>query len=254
MENPTPTEDPQCGLPEEARAAVYKTIFTRRDVRGQFLQDPIPDDVLSRVLMAAHHAPSVGFMQPWNFLVIKSKAVRQRVHSAFLTARAEEAKSFESAERQKYKRLKLDGILESPINLCITCDHDRAGPAVLGRTHNRATDVYSTVCAVQNLWLAARAEGLGVGWVSIFKQTALQEILGIPEHITPIAYLCVGYVSHFLEKPELEIAGWRARIPLEDLVFFDEWGQDRCAWSDAVVERLRHDQEQERIGAFAAGG
>lgn len=254
MENLTPAEDPQCGMPEEDRAAVYKTIFTRRDVRGQFLHDPIPDDVLSRVLMAAHHAPSVGFMQPWNFLVIKSKAVRQRVHTAFLSARAEEAESFENEERRKYKRLKLDGILESPVNLCITCDHDRAGPAVLGRTHNKATDIYSTVCAVQNLWLAARAEGLGVGWVSIFKRTALQEILGIPEHITPIAYLCVGYVSHFLEKPELEIAGWRARIPLEDLVFFDEWGQDRCEWSDAVVERLRHDQEQERMGTFAAGG
>jgi 5,6-dimethylbenzimidazole synthase len=225
--------------------------LTRRDVRGQFLPDQVPDLVLSRVLMAAHHAPSVGFMQPWNFLVIRSEAVRRRVHSAFLLARAEEAKKFECEREQQYRRLKLEGILESPVNVCVTCDHERAGPAVLGRTHSAATDVYSTVCAVQNLWLAARAEGLGVGWVSIFKPTALQEILGIPATISPIAYLCVGYVSHFLDKPELELAGWRSRTPLERLVFFEQWGQDHCDWSDGVVERIRHIQERESQGVIA---
>ncbi|HUD24331.1 MAG TPA: 5,6-dimethylbenzimidazole synthase [Burkholderiaceae bacterium] len=236
---------------EQARAAVYQNIFTRRDVRSQFLPDQVSDVVLSRVLMAAHHAPSVGFMQPWNFLVIRSKAVRQRVHAAFLLARAEEATKFDNEKEEQYRRLKLEGILEAPINICVTCDHGRAGPAVLGRTHNPATDIYSTVCAVQNLWLAARAEGLGVGWVSIFRTAALQNILGIPTNISPIAYLCVGYVSHFLDKPELELAGWRSRTPLEKLVFFDQWGQDHCEWSDGVVQRIRHIQERERQGAIA---
>jgi 5,6-dimethylbenzimidazole synthase len=248
MERVTEALAHSCAPSEQVRAAVYHNIFTRRDVRSQFLPDCVPDAVLSRVLMAAHHAPSVGFMQPWNFLVIRSMAVRHVVHAAFLSARAEEAKRFDGEKEQQYRRLKLEGILDAPVNICVTCDHDRAGPAVLGRTHNRATDVYSTVCAIQNLWLAARAEGLGVGWVSIFKAAALQEILGIPEPITPIAYLCVGYVSHFLEKPELELAGWRSRTPLEELVFFDHWGRDHCEWSDGVVQRIRQIQDQPRPG------
>jgi len=251
MERATPVVTDPYSLSEQARAAVYHNIFTRRDVRSQFLPDQVPDLVLSRVLMAAHHAPSVGLMQPWNFLVIRSEAVRRRVHSAFLLARAEEAKKFETEREQQYRRLKLEGILESAVNICVTCDHERAGPAVLGRTHNAATDVYSTVCAVQNLWLAARAEGLGVGWVSIFMPTALQEILGIPATISPIAYLCLGYVSHFLDRPELELAGWRSRTPLERLVFFEQWGQDHCDWSDGVVERIRHIQERESQGVIA---
>jgi 5,6-dimethylbenzimidazole synthase len=233
---------------EQERAAVYRNIFTRRDVRGQFLPDCVPDHVLSRVLMAAHHAPSVGFMQPWNFLIIRSIAVRHLVHAAFHVAKAEEAKQFEGGKEQQYRRLKLEGILEAPVNICVTCDHGRAGPTVLGRTHNLATDVYSTVCAVQNLWLAARAEGLGVGWVSIFKTTALQEILGIPKAITPIAYLCLGYVSHFLDRPELESAGWRSRTPLQELVFFDHWGQPHCEWSDGVLQAIQQMQAQPRPG------
>jgi 5,6-dimethylbenzimidazole synthase len=251
MERAAPELIDPAALSEQARAAVYHNIFTRRDVRSQFLPDPVSDVVLSRVLMAAHHAPSVGFMQPWNFVVVQSKAVRQRVHAAFLLARAEEAKQFENEKEQQYRRLKLEGILDAPVNICVTCDHGRAGPVVLGRTHNAATDIYSTVCAVQNLWLAARAEGLGVGWVSIFRTAALQEILGIPTAITPIAYLCVGYVSHFLDKPELELAGWRSRTPLEQLVFFEQWGQDHCEWSDGVVEGIRHIQERGRQGAIA---
>ena len=251
MERATPVLNDPFSPSERVRAAVYHNIFTRRDVRSQFLADQVSDLVLSRVLMAAHHAPSVGFMQPWNFLVIRSNAVRLQVHSAFLLARAEEAKKFESGKEQQYRRLKLEGILDAPVNICVTCDHERAGPAVLGRTHNSATDVYSTVCAVQNLWLAARAEGLGLGWVSIFKPTALQEILGIPTTVSPIAYLCVGYVSHFLDKPELELAGWRSRTPLEELVFFDHWGQNHCEWSDGVVERIQHIQELESQGVMA---
>ena len=144
-------------FPEAARAAVYQAIFSRRDVRGQFLPMPVPDDVLGRLLMAAHHAPSVGFMQPWNFLLVRSDEVKQRVQGVFKEANAEAARMFPDERREIYSKLKLQGILEAPINLCITCDRTRSGPVVLGRTHMPTMDLYSSVCAVQNLWLAARA-------------------------------------------------------------------------------------------------
>jgi len=223
------------------RAAVYRTIFSRRDVRGQFLPNPIPDEILSRVLMAAHYAPSVGFMQPWNFLVVRSQEVKQRIHDVFKKANDEAAQMFEGQKREIYSRLKLEGILESPINLCITCDRKRAGPVVVGRTHIRTMDIYSSVCAVQNLWLAARAEGLGVGWVSIFNQSDLQDILGIPRDITPVAYLCLGYVSHFYQKPELESAGWLSRLPIDQLVYFDQWAQKASA-DEPLIDCLRQQQ------------
>ena len=218
MENPHAFSDAD-------RAAVYHAIFSRRDVRGQFLPAPVADELLARLLLAAHHAPSVGFMQPWNFLVVRSPAVKQRVHDAFAQANAEAAAMFPDEKREIYSRLKLQGILDAPVNLCITCDRSRSGPVVLGRTHMPAMDLYSSVCAVQNLWLAARAEGLGVGWVSIFHERALQEALAIPEHIVPVAYLCIGHVSEFKDKPELETAGWLPRLPVEELVFHEQWGE-----------------------------
>ncbi len=205
------------------RDALYKAIFSRRDVRGQFLPDPIPEDVLRRILLAAHHAPSVGFMQPWNFLVITDPAVKARIHTDFATANEEAANQFDGERRALYSRLKLEGIQEAPVNLLVTCDRERAGPVVLGRTHMPTMDLYSCVCAVQNLWLAARAEGLGVGWVSILHELALKAILGVPERIVPIAYLCLGRVSHFESTPELAIKGWRQRLDLDDLIFRDRW-------------------------------
>ena len=209
----------------DERDALYKAIFTRRDVRGQFAPDPVPDEVLTRILTAAHHAPSGGVMQPWNFIVVRDPAVKARVHADFAQANEEAKAKFEGERQALYSRLKLEGIREAPINLCITCDRERSGPVVLGRTHIPTMDLYSCVCAVQNLWLAARAEGLGVGWVSILHEDKLREALGIPERIVPIAYLCLGYVSHFHESPELEKAGWRNRLPLEELVFQDRWGE-----------------------------
>lgn len=215
---------PAQALSPEERRGLYRAILTRRDVRGEFLPDPIPDPVLSRLLIAAHHAPSVGFMQPWSFLLVSDPAVRRRVHDAFLAAHAEAALMFPADKRGLYRSLKLEGIMEAPLNICITCDRDRAGPAVIGRTHIPVMDLYSTVCAVQNFWLAARAEGLGVGWVSIFDNDVVQSVLGIPEAIVPVAYLCVGRVKGYHHRPELETAGWRSRLRLEDLVHRDRWG------------------------------
>lgn len=235
---------------DEDVAAVYRTIFNRRDVRGQFLPDPIPDEVLSRLLMAAHHAPSVGFMQPWNFVVVRSQEVKQRVHDVFKKAHDEAALMFEGEKRETYSRLKLEGILESPVNVCITCDRERTGPVVVGRTHIKTMDLYSSVCAVQNLWLAARAEGLGVGWVSIFNELELQDALGIPRNITPIAYLCIGKVSHFHPKPELESAGWLPRLPIDELVYFDQWSQGPGE-GETLPDHLRQRQAAIQAEGFA---
>ena len=137
--------------------------------------------------------------------------------------------------------MKLQGILESPVNICITCDRNRTGQTVLGRTHQSDMDLYSTVCAVQNFWLAARAENIGVGWVSIVKQEQLREALGIPEDIIPIAYLCVGYVSEFNDQPDLEKAGWSERLPLNDLVYYDQWGQ-QGAGEQSLAEQIERDK------------
>lgn len=209
----------------EECAAVYKAIRTRRDVRDQFLPDTVEDGVLSRLLAAAHQAPSVGLMQPWNFIVIRDADVRQRVWEAFSAANDEAAARFAPDRQALYRSLKLEGIRKAPVNLVVTCDRTRGGKVVLGRTHNHNMDLYSTVCAVQNLWLAARAEGIGVGWVSIFRDADLRALLAIPDHVEIIAYLCLGHVDQLYRRPELEARGWRSRIPLEELVFAERWGR-----------------------------
>lgn len=208
----------------EEREAVYKAIRTRRDVRDQFLPDPLPEDLIARLLEAAHNAPSVGFMQPWNFLVVRDQVRREAVWQAFCRANDEAAEMFSGEQRDSYMRLKLEGIRKAPLGICVTCDPTRAGAVVLGRTHNPRMDSYSTVCAVQNLWLAARAEGVGVGWVSIFHQDDIRALLGIPGHVEVIGWFCVGYVDRLYDQPELALKGWRQRLPIKDLVFGEVWG------------------------------
>lgn len=209
---------------EAEREAVYRAIHSRRDVRSQFLPDPIADEVMLRILDAAHHAPSVGFMQPWNFLVVRDPDKKRRVAEIFAQANNEAAAMFPQDRQDAYRALKLEGITSSPVNICVTCERTRGGPVVLGATHMPDMDLFSTVCAVQNLWLAARAEGLGVGWVSILKEAEVKAVLGIPEPIRLVAYLCMGKVDSFYATPELEQKGWRKRVPLRDLVFEDSWG------------------------------
>lgn len=209
----------------EDRAAVYRAIETRRDVRDQFLPDPLPADLIARLLAAAHSAPSVGFMQPWNFILVDDPARLAAVHAAFERANAEAAEMFSGAQQAQYRSLKLEGILKAPLSLCVTCDPTRGGRVVLGRTHNPRMDVYSTVCAVQNLWLAARAEGVGVGWVSIFHEHEVKSILAIPDHVEIVAWLCLGFVDRLYNEPELAVKGWRQRLPLDELVFRNGWGE-----------------------------
>ncbi len=216
---------PNNGFSDSERHGLYRAIRERRDVRSQFLPDPIPPAVLVRLLKAAHHAPSVGFMQPWDFIVIDSLEVRQAVKANFERENQNAAENYGGEQAVLYRRLKLEGIIESPINLCITCDRSRGGPHVLGRNTILETDLFSVCLAVQNLWLAARAEGIGVGWVSILDQRQLAEKLQLPAAVYPVAYLCLGYVSEFLARPELEAKGWRSRLPLHQLVHGNVWGQ-----------------------------
>lgn len=242
MENQT-RDQAVHGYDTDTREALYKTIFTRRDVRGQFNSDPISPEVLSRLLLAAHYAPSVGFMQPWNFIMVQKQDVKQQVHDLFRTAHDEATGMFETERQDTYRNLKLEGIMESPVNICVTCDRTRGGPVVIGRTHQREMDLYSSVCAVQNMWLAARAEGLGFGWVSILRHEALQQVLGLPENVVPVAYICLGYVSHFKDRPELQSAGWRPRLPVSELLNFDGFGQGaEDDGARALVRQISADQ------------
>lgn len=208
---------------DEEKRGVYRAIHERRDVRGQFLADPIPAEVLGRILNAAHHAPSVGFMQPWDFIVIEDANVRRAVYDNFERANRGAAAIYEGEKRESYLRMKLAGILDAPINICITCDREREWGRGLGRQTDSATALYSTVCAVQNLWLAARAEGIGVGWVSILKSEVIQRILAIPDHVSVVGYMCIGYPVEFAERPLLETVGWLPRISLSALVFGNRW-------------------------------
>ncbi len=210
-------------FPDAWREGVYEAIRRRRDVRAQFCGGEIAPGVLGRILSAAHQAPSVGFMQPWDFLVVRASAVRAEVRAAFEKAAAAEALKMPEGKRELYLKLKLEGILESALNLCVTCDRDRFGRTGLGRTAQPGMDRLSAACAVQNLWLAARAEGIGVGWVSIVDPAELKTVLGIPGNIDVLAYLCLGPVTHFEERPDLEKAGWAPRLPLEGLVRLDRW-------------------------------
>jgi 5,6-dimethylbenzimidazole synthase len=210
---------------EEERRGVYRALHERRDVRSHFLPDAVPDEALSRILDAAHHAPSVGFMQPWDFIVIRDTAVREAVHRNFECARSRAAEVYQGEQRKLYDSLKLAGIMEAPVNICVTCDRDRRKGGGLGRQTDADVDLYSTVCAVQNLWLAARAEALGVGWVSILDYDGMKTILGIPSGLTVVAYLCVGYVSEFRPQADLEEKGWESREDLARVVHFDGWRQ-----------------------------
>jgi 5,6-dimethylbenzimidazole synthase len=208
----------------EEKRGLYRAIHERRDVRAQFLPDPIARAVLGRLLAAAHAAPSVGFMQPWDFILIDEPAVRHAARRLFAEENERAAERYAGERAALYRSLKLEGILESALNLCITCDRERGGPHVLGRSAVLETDLFSACLAVQNLWLAARAEGIGVGWVSIVEPRALARLLGLPDRVVPVAYLCLGYVSEFLPAPELEQRGWRERLPLRGLLHHNRWG------------------------------
>ncbi|MFG1623455.1 5,6-dimethylbenzimidazole synthase [Kribbella sp. NPDC049227] len=213
------------GYASAERNIVHRVIAERRDVRRGFLQLPIPDEVLGRVLEAAHRAPSVGLSQPWDFLLIRDVATRRKVHDLASAQRDAFAASLPSDRRQSFDGLKIEAILDTPLNIAVTCDAGRGGRHVLGRHADPRTTWFSVAIAIQNLWLAARAEGLGVGWVSFFEPTEVAAVLDLPAHIELVGYLCVGYVEEFATAPELVRTGWAARRPLAWAVHQEEWGR-----------------------------
>jgi 5,6-dimethylbenzimidazole synthase len=210
---------------ESEREAVHRVIRDRRDVRSHFASEPMPEETLMRILGAAHRAPSVGLMQPWEFIIIRSLEVRRRIHQLFINANAAAAEIYDGAQRSQYEALKLAAILDSALNICVTCDETSRRGHGLGRQTMPETSTFSAVCAVQNLWLAARAESIGVGWVSILDPNRLRAELRIPEHLAIVAYLCVGPVSEFPSQPELETSGWERRRPLSDAIHHDFYGK-----------------------------
>jgi nicotinate-nucleotide--dimethylbenzimidazole phosphoribosyltransferase len=207
----------------EQREAVYRAIRMRRDIRN-YRPDPLPDEVLWRILDAAHRAPSVGLMQPWDFILVRDRALRQALYDHFRLINERAAGVHPGDRGETYRALKLQGILDAPLNLLVTCDRRRGGPHVLGRFTMRHMDEYSTCLAVQNLWLAARAEGVGVGWMSLLEPEFVAELLGLPSEVVPVAYLTLGYPVSFPEEPLLELTGWGARRPLSELVHVDRYG------------------------------
>jgi 5,6-dimethylbenzimidazole synthase len=223
---PSKTQTPESharDFNDSEREAVYRVIAARRDVRRGFLDLPLPADLMDRLLAAAHRAPSVGLMQPSRFIVIRDPVIRKTVHGIFERANEQAAASYVGERREQYAGLKLEGILEAPQNLCIVCDPESERGHKLGRQTMPETALYSTVCAIQNLWLAARAESVGVGWVSILDPQKLREVLRIPAHCVLVAYLCLGYVNGFASEPELERYGWEKRAPLKTVVSYDRY-------------------------------
>jgi nicotinate-nucleotide--dimethylbenzimidazole phosphoribosyltransferase len=227
------------------RAAVHRVIAERRDIR-RFRPDPVPEDLLRRVLEAAHRAPSVGLMQPWRIIVVRELGTRVAIRGLAQRERLRQADRFDERARQ-FLDQKVEGIVEAPLGLCVCCDPGDPGVEVLGRGTIPETDVYSTACAVENLWLAARAEGLGIGWVSFYRPGDLRAVLGIPGRVEPIAYLCVGWPDERPVRPGLESAGWAQRAPLEAVVMEERWASDAPA-AGAGPERPRLD----RAAAIAA--
>ncbi|MEO8184420.1 MAG: nicotinate-nucleotide--dimethylbenzimidazole phosphoribosyltransferase [Deltaproteobacteria bacterium] len=210
-------------FPAGQREGVYRAIRERRDIRN-YRPDPLPDEVLWRILGAAHRAPSVGLMQPWDFILLRDRALRQRTYEHFRCVNERAASVHPDERAATYRALKLQGILDAPLNVLVSCDRRRGGPHVLGRFTMRHMDEYSTCLAVQNLWLAARAEGVGVGWMSLLEPEFICELLALPEGVVPVAYLTLGYPVSFPDEPLLELTGWSARRPLAELVHAERYG------------------------------
>ena len=223
--------------PQEQRDAIYQVIAERRDVRRGFRADPVPADVLGRVLAAAHQAPSVGFSQPWDFIVITDRARREGIAALARGHAGEFAADLPGARARAFDQLKIESILDTPVNIVVSCDRTRGGRHTLGRHAQPQTAEFSSVLAVANLWLAARAEGLGVGWVSFFDERELAAELGLPAHLEVIAYLCVGYVTSFAAEPELQSSGWARRRPVSWAVHAEEFGH-RGMPGEAPVDPL----------------
>ncbi|MGH3439901.1 MAG: 5,6-dimethylbenzimidazole synthase [Sciscionella sp.] len=204
-------------------ADLYEILRRRRDVRGQFTGEEVSEPVLRRILEAAHAAPSVGLSQPWDFVVIRDLGTRQEFHRHVQSEREVFSGSLDGEAARRFSHIKIDGVLESSLSVTVTYDPDRGSPSVLGRHAIADAGLYSVCLAIQNLWLAATAENWGVGWVSFYREQFLRQLLGIPDGIRPVAWLCLGPVTHFEQAPDLERHRWRSRRPLSEAIRAEHW-------------------------------
>lgn len=201
-------------------AAVRRAIGERRDVR-HFRPDPLPDGLLERLIEAARLAPSVGYMQPWRFLHIRDRGLRERIHALVDAERQITAQAL--GERgQDFLKLKVEGILDCA-EVLVAALRDGRERHIFGRRTMPDMDLASVACAIQNMWLLARAEGIGIGWVSLFDPDQLAKLLGMPEGARPVAVLCIGHPQEFLPRPMLEIEGWGERRSTADILGIDRW-------------------------------
>ncbi|MDX8361436.1 MULTISPECIES: 5,6-dimethylbenzimidazole synthase [Bacillaceae] len=207
----------------EERDAVYKVIGRRRDIRS-FLSDPLPVDAIQRILQAGHSGPSVGFMQPWNFILITTDDVKEQLAWAADKERKALAIHYEGERKNNFLDLKVEGLKQAPLTICVTCDPTRGGSHVLGRNSIPETDIMSVSCAIQNMWLASCVEGIALGWVSFYKKNDVRDILNIPPHIDPVALLSLGYTDNYPKAPLLEIHNWEKRQDLQKLIYYETWG------------------------------
>ena len=199
---------------------VYRVIRERRDMR-HFRPDPVTPEVLRRLLQAAHHAPSVGFMQPWRFIRITDPALRAAIQQLVESERRLTARAL-GDRGAEFERLKVEGVMDCG-ELLVAALAEGRERHVFGRRTLPEMDLASLACAIQNFWLAARAEGLGMGWVSLFDPAALAKLLAIPPGAKPVAILCLGHVEAFYPRPMLEMEGWEQAWPLDELVFENRW-------------------------------
>jgi 5,6-dimethylbenzimidazole synthase len=207
----------------------YQVVHRRRDVRGEFTGAPVPCEVLRRILDAAHAAPSVGLSQPWDFVLVRDASTRRAFHGHAQRERAIFAQQLEGQRASTFSRIKVEGVLESSLGIVITYDPERGSPAVLGRHAIADAGVYSVCLAIENLWLAATAEGLGVGWVSFYREEFLRELLDIPPRVRSVAWLCLGPVRDLHLTPDLERCGWRQRTPLAEVVHEERFGRPHAS-------------------------
>lgn len=213
----------------EDQRLLYETIFRRRDTRAEFTGAPIPAEVLHRVLSAAHAAPSVGLSQPWDFVLVSDMDARKTFREHVQTERALFADQLDAEQARAFAHIKIEGIVESSMGIVVSYDPSRGAPAVLGRHAIADTGLYSVCLAIQNLWLAATAEGLGVGWVSFYQEKFLHELVGLPGNLRPVAWLCVGPVRDLPTVPDLERHGWRERLGLNAVLHHERYGASNPA-------------------------
>lgn len=209
----------------EHKDGVYEAIYKRRDMR-HFKPDPVDPALMAKLLHAANAAPSVGLMQPWRFIRITDKTLREDMHLLVDEERQNTADAL--GERgEEFMKLKVEGVRECGELLVVTLMDRREGH-IFGRRTLPQMDLASVSCAIQNIWLAARAEGLGVGWVSLFDPDKLKSLLDMPDDSLPIAILCIGHVEAFYDEPMLEQLGWRQRGQLDDMVMENGWDTDKA--------------------------